>query len=142
MQSPPLKPTAQGSCLCGAVHFEVHGPLRDSLACHCSQCRKTSGHYWSATSCLRSDLHFLNEEGLRWFASSGSARRGFCQHCGSSLFWQQTGSDRMSIGSGTLDGPTGLRTVGHIFVQDKSDYVEIASGLPQWREDRDQPPIA
>jgi hypothetical protein len=141
MQTRPTKPTTNGTCLCGAVRFEVYGPLRDSVACHCSQCRKTSGHYWSATSCLLSDLRLLNDEGLRWFASSDTARRGFCQHCGSSLFWQQTGSDRVSIGSGTLDGATGLRTVGHIFVKDKSDYVEIASGSPQWREDRDQPPI-
>ena len=130
-------PRATGSCLCGAVRFEVHGPLRDSLACHCSQCRKTSGHYWSATRCLSAHLQVLSDAGLAWYQSSDHARRGFCRHCGSSLFWQVEGSEHISIGTGTLDAPTGLSTLGHIFVKDKSDYVEIASGTPQWQADRD-----
>jgi len=96
-----------GSCLCGAVRYEVRGLLRDSIACHCSQCRKTSGHYWSATQAKTADLHLLEGRGLRWFRSSGIAQRGFCQHCGSSLFWRPDGADTTSIGSGTLDGPSG-----------------------------------
>ena len=40
-----------GSCLCGAVRFEVHGPLRPVLACHCIQCRRQTGNYMSATAC-------------------------------------------------------------------------------------------
>ncbi|MDB3912880.1 GFA family protein, partial [Paracoccaceae bacterium] len=42
--------TITGSCECGAVVFELSGKLRDVVACHCGQCRKTSGHYWAATS--------------------------------------------------------------------------------------------
>ena len=136
MRTDPVRPTATGSCLCGAVRFEIHGPLRDSLACHCSQCRKSSGHYWSATRCLRADLNLVQDDGLAWYRSSEHARRGFCRHCGSSLFWEIDGGDHISIGTGTLDTPTGLKTLGHIFVKDKSDYVEIASGLPQWLADR------
>jgi hypothetical protein len=141
MQSVPSKPSAKGSCLCRAVQFEVHGPLRDSLACHCSQCRKSSGHYWSATRCPREALHLVQDEGLAWYRSSAHAQRGFCRHCGSSLFWQLDGNEHISIGTGTLDTPTGLKTLGHIFVKDKSDYVEIASGSPQWHADRDEPPL-
>jgi hypothetical protein len=32
-----------GSCLCGAVAFEITGPLRSVIACHCHQCRKQTG---------------------------------------------------------------------------------------------------
>lgn len=135
-------PTAQGACLCDSVRFEVHGPLRDSLACHCSQCRKTSGHYWSATQCRLEDLHWVQDGGLMWFRSSERARRGFCRHCGSSLFWQLDGDEHISIGTGTLDTPTGLTTLGHIYVKDKSDYVDIAHGSPQWSADRDEPPLS
>ena len=46
----------KGSCLCGGVEYELHGPLRDVLACHCIQCRKTSGHYWAATNVPRDKL--------------------------------------------------------------------------------------
>lgn len=120
-----------GSCLCGAVVFEITGELRPSVACHCTQCRKTSGHYWSATQVPTAQLSITRDEGLTWYQSSRTARRGFCRHCGSSLFWQMDGEGATSIGTGTLDGETGLQTAKHIFVKDKGDYYEIKDGLPQ-----------
>lgn len=105
--------------------------MRPSVACHCSQCRKTSGHYWSATSVDVGRLTLIREAGLRWYRSSETAERGFCQHCGSSLFWREFGDEHVSIGAGTLDPPTGLRTARHIFVRDKSDYYEIEDGPEQ-----------
>ncbi|MEM7438794.1 MAG: GFA family protein [Pseudomonadota bacterium] len=121
----------KGSCLCGSVTYEVTGDLRPSIACHCTQCRKTSGHYWSATCARTEDLNITSDGGLTWFRSSDTARRAFCQNCGSSLFWQVDGSDVISIGSGTLDGPSGVVQNKHIFVADKGDYYDIADGLPQ-----------
>ncbi|MBR9863308.1 MAG: GFA family protein [Rhodobacteraceae bacterium] len=120
-----------GSCLCGAVTFEVSGDLRPSVACHCTQCRKTSGHYWSATQVPSDKLTLTRADGLTWYQSSPAARRGFCSVCGSSLFWELDGEGATSIGTGTLDGETGLRTEKHIFVANKGDYYEIADGLPR-----------
>lgn len=120
-----------GSCLCGAVTYTVDGPLRPSVACHCTQCRKTTGHYWSATQVPTDKLTITNEEGLTWFRSSDTAQRAFCNKCGSSLFWTLDGEDTTSIGTGTLDGETGLRTSQHIFVEDKGDYYEIEDGPEQ-----------
>ena len=69
---------------------------------------------------------------MAWFESTpGAIRRGFCPVCGSSLFWDRLSSARLDIWSGTIDGPTGLRLVGHIYVADKGDYYAIADGLPQ-----------
>ncbi len=121
--------TATGGCLCGAVRYRVAGPLRDVVACHCTQCRRGSGHHVAATAARRSDLHVEGEP--RWFASSEGARRGFCPTCGSNLFWERQGAERISIWAGSLDAPTGLEMRGHIFVADKGDYYEIADGLPQ-----------
>lgn len=123
--------TRTGSCLCGAVRYEVAGMMRPSVACHCSQCRKTSGHYWSATQVDDGQLVIHGGESLRWYRSSPQAERGFCTRCGSSLFWRMEGEGRTSIGSGTLDLPTGLTTAKHIFVADKSDYYEIEDGPEQ-----------
>ena len=64
----------KGSCLCGAVAFSVSGPLRDVTSCHCSQCRKTSGHYWAATGAPIAAISFSRDDGLRWYRSSGAAR--------------------------------------------------------------------
>ena len=121
----------KGSCLCGAVAYQVSGELRPSIACHCTQCRKTSGHYWSATQVPTDNLNITNSGELKWFRSSDSARRGFCTECGSSMFWELDGEGTTSIASGTLDGPTGLQTDKHIFVADKGDYYEIEAGVEQ-----------
>jgi hypothetical protein len=121
----------KGSCECGAVTYELDGPLRPSVACHCTQCRKTSGHYWSATQVPNDQFRITKDDGLKWFRSSDVARRGFCTGCGSSLFWQHDGEDATSIGTGTLDGATGIETAKHIYVADKGDYYELADDLPQ-----------
>ncbi|MGR3435162.1 MAG: GFA family protein [Shimia sp.] len=118
----------EGGCLCGAVRYRVAGPLRPVVACHCVQCRKGTGHHVAATSAPRSAVEIAGE--VRWFASSETARRGFCPVCGSPLFWDGAGAN-LSILAGTLDGPTGLEIAGHIFVADKGDYYDIEDGTRQ-----------
>lgn len=120
-------PDATGSCLCGAVSYRVTGPLRPVVACHCEQCRKTSGHYVAATSAPREAIEITGD--VSWYASSSEARRGFCGTCGSSLFWDGLGQN-LSIHAGTLDGDPGVRLVGHIFCADKGLYYDLDDGLP------------
>jgi hypothetical protein len=121
-----------GSCLCGGVTFELSGKLRDSVACHCLQCRKTSGHYVSATQVSAGQLTVTSDATLTWYASSAQAKRGFCSRCGSSLFWAHEGDNgAVSVMSGTLDGATGIATSKHIFTAFKGDYYDIAGNLPQ-----------
>jgi hypothetical protein len=126
---------ASGRCLCGAVRYEVRGPLRDVLLCHCVECRRWSGHVFAATAARREHLVLLEDRGLRWVASPGSesdARRGFCGECGSSLFWDAPARDTVSIAAGSLDEPTGLRTLGHVYVSQAGDYYELLEdGLPR-----------
>ena len=117
-----------GSCLCGAVSFEVRGALRPVIACHCGQCRKQTGTYMSATACADGDLVFTRQDGLKWFRSSNEAQRGFCKECGSVLFWKADGSDRTSMSAGAIDGATGAPLEGHIFCDDAGDYYAIAGG--------------
>ncbi len=118
-----------GGCLCGAVRYRVEGPMRPVTACHCKQCRRTSGHHVAATAAPRARVAIEGQ--VAWYASSPEARRGFCPTCGSNLFWERAGADTLSIFAGALDDPTGLRLVGHIFVADKGDYYRVADGLPQ-----------
>jgi len=129
---------ARGRCLCGGVRFEVHGPLRPVIYCHCTMCRRSGGHFAAATACAREHLRLLSAESLRWFQSSGIARRGFCGTCGSQLFWEPAHRRYISIWAGTLDTPTGLTAGEHIYVGDKGDYYEIRDGLPQ--QAGDSPP--
>lgn len=127
--------TLNGSCLCGGVTFEVTGNLRDVVACHCTQCRKTSGHHVAATACDDDDLKFNKLDTLAWYRSSDIAERGFCSRCGSSLFYRPLQGHMTSIGAGSLDGPTGLRLSGHIHCASKGDYYEITDGTEQRAEE-------
>jgi hypothetical protein len=120
-----------GGCLCGAVRYEVLGTLRPVVMCHCSQCRRMTGHFMAATAARRSDFRLLSADALSWYASSAEARRGFCARCGSTLFWESVGSDYLSIAAGTLDDSRGLTVACHIFVADKGHYYDITDGAPQ-----------
>lgn len=120
-----------GGCLCGAVRYRIDGRLRSVINCHCSQCRRTHGHF-AAYAAVRADRLTLTEaKGLTWYESSDRAARGFCRVCGASLFWRPRDLDYLAVAAGTLDAPTGLETVAHIHVADKGDYYEIADDLPQ-----------
>ena len=127
MTNPPVR---TGGCLCGGVRYTVAGPLRGVIACHCSQCRRTSGHFVAATAAPNDQLRLNTAETLTWFRSSESAERGFCRRCGGNLFWRRVGSDTTSILAGTLDPPTHLTLERHIFVADKSDYYTIEADVP------------
>ena len=115
----------RGRCLCGAVTFETEAELREVLVCHCSQCRRNSGHLWAATAAPDNEVTIHGRDYLRWYRSSAIAQRGFCRQCGSSLFWKRDGSSSLSKAAGSLELPTGLHIGSHIYVDDASDYYAI-----------------
>lgn len=124
----------KGSCLCGGVEIEVAGDLGPTDGCHCIQCRKWTGHFLVSTEVPRSALTVRGAEHVRWYHSSNKARRGFCDRCGASLFFDPLDKDKhdwIGISMGALDAPTGTRLALHIFVAEKGDYYEITDGLPQ-----------
>ncbi|MEH6446146.1 MAG: GFA family protein [Oceanospirillaceae bacterium] len=120
-----------GGCLCEAIRYQVNAPLRPVVACHCRQCQKTSGFHVAATNVAQQDLTFLCADSLKWYQSSSAAKRGFCGICGSNLFWKPLNNDSISIFAGTLDQPTGLSIVEHVYVQDKGDYYLLNDDLPK-----------
>ena len=120
----------EGGCLCGAVRFHVRGDLSAGGACHCTQCRRQSGHVWAAATAAREQVE-ITGDALAWFSASPRARRGFCRTCGSFLFWQPVEGGTIDVALGALDGPTGLRLERHIWTSERGDYYTIADGLPQ-----------
>lgn len=91
-----------GNCLCGDVSFTVEAPTHLD-ACHCGQCRR-----WSGSPNMSLDftaVSFEKKDGLKWYQSSEWAQRGFCQNCGSSLFYRLAQDpDKMTVCVGALDG--------------------------------------
>lgn len=114
-----------GGCLCGRVRYRVRGEPRSVVACHCLQCRKSSGHYVAATQARRADIEIRGLAHVTWFQSSASAQRGFCAICGSQLFWAENSSDFMSVMAGTIDGASGVRMDRQIHPDSKRDYCDL-----------------
>lgn len=124
-----------GECLCGSVKFELTAPFREIVSCYCTECRKTSGNFVSATAVPDEQIHFIEQCGLAWFTTE-QATRGFCQICGSSLLWKHEPDDgKVSVMAGCLPAHTGLKVKAHIFVDDKSDYHEVSASAPQYKQD-------
>ncbi len=121
-----------GRCLCGAVRFTARGPLRGVVYCHCSQCRRQTGHFYATTNLPEAELAVEGGEHVRWYDASSFAQRGFCSVCGSALFWKRNGGDDIAVMAGAFDLPSELHGEGHIFVADKGDYYAISDGLPQF----------
>jgi hypothetical protein len=117
-------------CLCGSVRFRVPGPAGDITACHCTQCRKYSGHFAASFDVAESAVEWIAKGALREFASAGGGQRGFCGACGSGLYFRKP-EQEFNIEAGAVKGPTGGRLAAHIFVADKGDYYQITDGLPQ-----------
>jgi hypothetical protein len=126
-----------GSCLCGAVAFRIDGPLGPIAVCHCGMCRKQTGSNYPCTNAVREQVSFTASDGLKWYRSSEASRRGFCGACGSALFFEDLGVDRLWILAGALDDSSGLRIAEHIYVADKPNWYKIADDAPQYAGERD-----
>ena len=119
-----------GRCLCGGVRYEVRGPLRDVVNCHCTTCRR--GGFTANVGVARSDFVVLADRSLRTYASSPVVNRLFCGICGAPICWDPLRRDFVVISAGSLDQPTRLKTAGHIYTANKPDYYEIRDDLPTY----------
>lgn len=121
----------KGSCLCGAIRFEVACALPKADACHCTRCRRLSGHYWASVDLPPDAITIHGEENISWYFTSEDVRRGFCSTCGSALFWDPIPRDVFAIALGAFDEPTNTEIGIHVYVANKGDYYQITDDLPQ-----------
>ncbi len=127
--------TGSGRCLCGAVRYTVFGTLRERIsACHCHMCRRHHAGLGYYTSVAQDGIEIDGGDALRWYNSSPGVGRGFCQNCGSTLFFRDEKHPVVDIAPGTLDRMPDLKVTHHIFVASKGDYYEIGDELPRYPE--------
>lgn len=121
--------TIKGKCLCGAVAFTSDSDIQKTTACHCSQCRAQNGGGAFHSIAFDGALSFQNDAGLKWIESSDWAERGFCDQCGTSLFWRMKNSDHYDVSIGVLENPP-VTLDAHIFTDDAGIYETIPDDAP------------
>jgi hypothetical protein len=130
-----------GSCLCGAVVYELDVAPRVTVACHCSLCRKSTGSAFGVWSLVPRD-HFRwisGESALHEFNSTDHGRRLFCKHCGTTLGSVTARRPHfMHIAAGTFDRAPPLRIGLHAYTASKVDWYTIADEAPQ-HDDEPEP---
>lgn len=124
--------TFKGSCLCGGVTYEFEGSPDGVICCHCSQCRKQTGHHFATIEAARDKLHMTSNTTLEWYQASPVARRGFCKTCGSTLFWDEFEAQAIDVLAGSIDGQTGLSIKVQLHVAEKGDYYDIPDDVPHF----------
>ncbi len=77
----------KGSCLCKSISFEIINECRYSVLCHCTMCQKSNAEFSNYTKVQKNNFKFLSKKNLKWFFSSKNFKRGFCNNCGSSYFF-------------------------------------------------------
>jgi hypothetical protein len=122
----------QGGCLCGAMRYEVDGPLTEVGNCHCSMCRRFHGAAFATYAKIGVE-HFRWLSGhdlLTVYETSPGIGWAFCRICGSSLGVPLQGK-LSEITLASLDTDPGVRPAEHIFVGSKAAWFEITDTLPQ-----------
>lgn len=128
----------QGGCLCGAVRFEITGPVLYSCICHCQSCRKASGGAYVPWATFEKARLSLLAGDMQWFRSSPGVTRGHCPGCGTTLTYEdedRTGQIDITVSS--FDDPTQFAPVAHIWVEDKLPWVCIDDELPRYAKTAD-----
>lgn len=124
-----------GKCLCGAVTFTADIQPKIT-ACHCSMCRKWTGGVMLTVG--GKDIRYTGEDAIKTYKSSDWAERGFCSHCGSSLFYRVTvkgpAEGLMVLAAGTLDDENGLAFEEELCIDRKPDSYAFAGDRKQLTE--------
>jgi hypothetical protein len=125
-----------GSCLCGAVAYELDGALELIVDCHCSRCRKSRGAAYAANLLVRaSQLRWLRgESNVSSYRVPDAVRFvcRFCGVCGSKLPRVDDERGLAIVPAGTLDQDPGARERIHIFTASKAPWYEITDALPRF----------
>ncbi|MCO6186565.1 GFA family protein [Rhizobium sp. L1K21] len=97
-----------GGCQCGAVRYHVDGALEGAHLCHCRMCQKAVGNYFMPLASAANQAFTLTRGEPKWFHSSDPVKRGFCENCGTPLFFKTIGSPTIAVALGTLDDPSAV----------------------------------
>ncbi|MBU6954983.1 GFA family protein [Hahella sp. HN01] len=126
----------KGSCLCGAVKFQIEGEIKALTYCHCSLCRKAHGSAFGAYIVTGKDSFVVLEgvESLRSYRSSSHVSRTFCGDCGSNIQFIRDGRDDIGVAAGVLDDDPRVKPSKQIYCESKAPWHPLQEGIPHFAQ--------
>lgn len=121
-----------GGCLCGAVKFAATLPSKWCAHCHCSMCRVMHGAGYVTWIGFEQDrVSFTKGESrVKWHESSPGAQRGFCDECGSSMFFRsERWAGELHIALGCISGVIDRQPQANVFFDKHVDWMPIDKDL-------------
>ena len=124
-----------GTCLCGAVRYQVADEFRYSLICHCSQCRRATGAGSKPFAGIEREKVQLTQGSDSILKFGGDLAHDVrCSICGSFLFSVVREGKFVHVTLGSLADEPSIRPSAHIHVGSKAAWEPILEDLPQHRE--------
>jgi hypothetical protein len=123
----------EGGCLCGACRYETDAAPLNIRACHCHICQKATGAPFYARVAVPLDSVTISGP-VGWYNSSAHLRRGFCPHCGTTLFSERASANVIGLAMGSLDDPARFTPESHIWLSSKQPWVQLGDDLPHHQE--------
>ena len=127
---PPIpNPPYTGSCLCGAVKWKLDARPLAVNACHCTDCKKTTGATNVVMLIASNDAFSFTGEIHAYRKRADSGREldiQRCAKCGTRMFHHNLASNALVfIAAGTLDDPSWAIPTSHIWVEKISPGVAM-----------------
>lgn len=119
----------KGQCLCGKVTVAAEISETGIHACHCSTCQR-----WSSSPLFAvgvDEVHFQGEDDITVYDSSDWAERGFCKHCGSSLYYRLKEANHFIVCTGLFDDRSPFKLTGEIYVDENPGGYAFAGDHPR-----------
>ncbi len=125
----------QGSCLCGAVTYEIDH-LQNIRFCHCRTCQTAQGApYIAAGAVLRQHFRWLTgEDKISSYESSPGKHRRFCSVCGTPLLSDRASLPHIALRVNTLHEDPQVRPENHFWTADDCAWTQDHPNLPHYPE--------
>ncbi|WP_071057926.1 GFA family protein [Pelistega sp. MC2] len=119
----------KGHCQCKAVTLEI-ADTKKLHACHCGICRRLSNGGPSFTITCDKNPISQGHDMVQHYASSEWAERGFCQQCGTPLYYHLLGTEQYFVSVGLFQENQEFEINSQIFIDDKPDFYTLANQTP------------
>ena len=133
-----MKDPYTGSCLCGALCYEIKGEPITVYNCHCTECQKVAASAFGMSVRVGSeDFSITNGiyEKIKTIADNGSIKTGFfCPECGTRICGKSDNIKFVVVKAGTLGNPNWFFPIAHIWTRSAQDWFPFADGLPKFSE--------